>query len=421
MQQETLAIHAGYEKDQQLTMAVPLYQTTAFEFKSTEHGANLFSLKELGNIYTRLSNPTTDILEKRFAQVEGGAAALATASGMSAIFYAIANVAQAGDNIVTSDKLYGGTYNQFVHTLKRFGIEVRFFDTFNPQSAEALIDDNTKAIFFESISNPSIDVIDIEQIVAIAKKYNIMSMVDNTVATPYLFKPFDWGIDISVHSTSKYVTGQGLAMGGMLVERVGLNDFIKTNDRYKHFNEPDPSYHGLVYTQLEGFPAFCLRARLGLMRDLGSVPAPFNSWLLIQGLETLGLRMKEHSASTLKVAKFLDTCNEVKSVKYPFLEGDFNYKNAKKYLINGASGLLSFDVGSYEKAQSIIDKLQIFSLVTNIGDTKSIVTHSASTTHQQLSDEDKIACGVTPGLIRLSIGLESVDDLIADLEQAIRV
>lgn len=421
MHQETLAIHAGYEKDQQLTMAVPLYQTTAFEFKSTEHGANLFSLKELGNIYTRLSNPTTDILEKRFAQVEGGAAALATASGMSAIFYAIANVAQAGDNIVTSDKLYGGTYNQFVHTLKRFGIEVRFFDTFNPQSAEALIDDNTKAIFFESISNPSIDVIDIEQIVAIAKKYNIMSMVDNTVATPYLFKPFDWGIDISVHSTSKYVTGQGLAMGGMLVERVGLNDFIKTNDRYKHFNEPDPSYHGLVYTQLEGFPAFCLRARLGLMRDLGSVPAPFNSWLLIQGLETLGLRMKEHSASTLKVAKFLDTCNEVKSVKYPFLEGDFNYKNAKKYLINGASGLLSFDVGSYEKAQSIIDKLQIFSLVTNIGDTKSIVTHSASTTHQQLSDEDKIACGVTPGLIRLSIGLESVDDLIADLEQAIRV
>ncbi|MCD4757660.1 MAG: aminotransferase class I/II-fold pyridoxal phosphate-dependent enzyme [Arcobacteraceae bacterium] len=421
MQQETLAIHAGYEKDQQLTMAVPLYQTTAFEFKSTEHGANLFSLKELGNIYTRLSNPTTDILEKRFAQVEGGAAALATASGMSAIFYAIANVAQAGDNIVTSDKLYGGTYNQFVHTLKRFGIEVRFFDTFNPQSAEALIDDNTKAIFFESISNPSIDVIDIEQIVAIAKKYNIMSMVDNTVATPYLFKPFDWGIDISVHSTSKYVTGQGLAMGGMLIERVGLNDFIKTNDRYKHFNEPDPSYHGLVYTQLEGFPAFCLRARLGLMRDLGSVPAPFNSWLLIQGLETLGLRMKEHSASTLKVAKFLDTCSEVKSVKYPFLEGDFNYKNAKKYLINGASGLLSFDVGSYEKAQSIIDKLQIFSLVTNIGDTKSIVTHSASTTHQQLSDEDKIACGVTPGLIRLSIGLESVDDLIADLEQAIRV
>ena len=420
MNQETLAIHAGYEKDRELTMAVPLYQTTAFEFKSTEHGANLFALKELGNIYTRLSNPTTDILEKRFAEVEGGAAALATASGMSAIFFAIANVCEAGDNVVTSDKLYGGTYNQFVHTLKRFGIEVRFFDTFNPSSAEELIDEKTKAIFFESISNPSIDVIDIEAIVAIAKKHNIMSMVDNTVATPYLFKPFDWGIDISVHSTSKYTTGQGLAMGGMIVERAGLNDLIKGNDRYKHFNEPDMSYHGLVYTSLEGFPAFCLRARIGLMRDLGATPAPFNSWLLIQGLETLGLRMKQHSDATLKIGKFLQTCSEVESVKYPLLEGDENYPNATKYLIDGASGLLAFDVGSFEKAQSIIDKLQIFSLVTNIGDTKSIVTHSASTTHQQLSDEDKIACGVTPGLIRLSVGLENVEDLIADLEQAIR-
>ena len=420
MNQETLAIHAGYEKDRELTMAVPLYQTTAFEFKSTEHGANLFALKELGNIYTRLSNPTTDILEKRFSEVEGGAAALATASGMSAIFFAIANVCEAGDNVVTSDKLYGGTYNQFVHTLKRFGIEVRFFDTFNVESAEELIDDKTKAIFFESISNPSIDVIDVEAIVAIAKKHNIMSMVDNTVATPYLFKPFDWGIDISVHSTSKYTTGQGLAMGGMIVERAGLNEFIKGNDRYKHFNEPDMSYHGLVYTSLDGFPAFCLRARIGLMRDLGATPAPFNSWLLIQGLETLGLRMKQHSEATLKIGKFLQTCSEVESVKYPLLEGDENYANASKYLIGGASGLLAFDVGSFDKAQSIIDKLQIFSLVTNIGDTKSIVTHSASTTHQQLSDEDKIACGVTPGLIRLSVGLENVEDLIADLEQAIR-
>jgi len=419
MQQETLAIHAGYNKDEHLTMAVPLYQTTAFEFKSTEHGANLFALKELGNIYTRLSNPTTDILEKRFAEVEGGGAAIATASGMSAIFYAISNVAEAGDNIVTSDKLYGGTYNQFVHTLKRFGIEVRFFDTFNPSSAEELIDEKTKAIFFESISNPSIDVIDIEAIVNVAKKHNIMSMVDNTVATPYLFKPFDWGIDLSIHSTSKYTTGQGLAMGGMIVERKGLNEFIKTNERYKHFNEPDMSYHGLVYTSLEGFPAFCLRVRLGLMRDIGAVPAPFNSWLLIQGLETLGMRMKQHSEASLKIAEFLKAHDSVQSVKYPLLEGDINYENAKKYLIDGASGLLAFDVGSYEKAESIIDKLEIFSLVTNIGDTKSIVTHSASTTHQQLSPEDKIACGVTPGLIRLSIGLESVDDLIEDLKRAL--
>ncbi len=420
MNKETLAIHAGYEKDEQLTMSVPLYMTTAFEFKSTEHGANLFSLKELGNIYTRLSNPTTDVLEKRFAEVEGGNAALATSSGMSAIFFAIANVAGAGDNIIASDKLYGGTYNQFVHTLKNFGIEVRFFDTFNPSSAKELIDENTKAVFFESISNPSIDIIDIEAVVEVAKEHGVLSMVDNTVATPYLFRPFDWGIDISIHSTSKYTTGQGLAMGGMIVERKGLNEFLKDNSRYARFSEPDMSYHGLVYTDLEGFPAFCLRARLALMRDLGSVPSPFNSWLLIQGLETMALRMKQHSDASLKIAKFLQSCDGVESVKYPLIESDTNYENATKYLKDGASGLLAFDVGSYEKAESIIDKLNIFSLVTNIGDTKSIVTHSASTTHQQLSDEDKLACGVTPGLIRLSIGLENVDDLIEDLAQAMK-
>lgn len=419
MQPNTLAIHAGYEKDSQLTMAVPLYQTTAFEFKSTEHGANLFALKELGNIYTRLSNPTTDVFEKRFAEVEGGAAALATASGMSAIFYAIANATKVGDNILASDKLYGGTYNQFVHTLKRFGVEVRFFDTFNVESAEALVDENTKAIFFETITNPSIDIPDIEEIVNIAKKHNILSMVDNTVATPYLFRPFDWGIDISVHSTSKYTTGQGLAMGGIIVERAGLNDFLKGNDKYPHFNEPDMSYHGLVYTDLD-FPAFCLRARIGIMRDLGATPAPFNSWLLIQGLETLKLRIKEHSENTLKIAKYLQAHPKVEEVKYPLLEGDKNYDNAKKYLSGGASGLLSFEVGSFDTAKTAIDRLEIFSLVTNIGDTKSIVTHSASTTHQQLSEEDMRACGVTPGLIRLSVGIEDVNDLINDLDNALK-
>lgn len=419
MQPNTLAIHAGYEKDEQLTMSVPLYQTTAYEFKSTEHGANLFALKELGNIYTRLSNPTTDVFEKRFAEVEGGAAAIATASGMAAIFYAIANATKVGDNILASDKLYGGTYTQFVHTLKRFGVEVRFFDTFNVQEAEKLIDENTKAIFFESISNPSIDVIDIEEIVKIAQKHKILSIVDNTVATPYLFRPFEWGIDLSVHSTSKYVTGQGLAMGGIIVERKGLNDFLKDNDKYAHFNEPDESYHGLVYTDLD-FPAFCLRTRLSLLRDLGSVPSPFNSWLMIQGLETLKIRMKEHCENALKIAKFLKNHQKVKEVKYPLLEGDKNYNNAVKYLKGGASGLLSFDVGSFDVAKNAIDKLKIFSLVTNIGDTKSIVTHSASTTHQQLSEEDLKACGVTPGLIRLSVGIEDVDDLINDLEEALK-
>lgn len=419
MQPNTLAIHAGYEKDEQLTMSVPLYQTTAFEFKSTEHGANLFALKELGNIYTRLSNPTTDVFEKRFAQVEGGAAALATASGMSAIFYAIANCTKAGDNIVTTDKLYGGTYNQFVHTLKRFGVEVRFFDTFDVKSAEKVIDENTKAIFFESITNPSIDIPDMEKLVKIAKKHNILTMVDNTVATPYLFRPFDWGIDISVHSTSKYTTGQGLAMGGIIVERAGLNEFLKGNDKYPHFNEPDMSYHGLVYTDLD-FPAFCLRARIGIMRDLGATPSPFNSWLLIQGLETLKLRIKQHSKNTKKIAKFLSSHPKVQEVKYPLLKGDKNYKNAKKYLRGGASGLISFEVGSFDVAKTAIDRLKIFSLVTNIGDTKSIVTHSASTTHQQLSEEDMRACGVTPGLIRLSVGIEDVDDLINDLNNALK-
>ncbi|RXK14587.1 O-acetylhomoserine aminocarboxypropyltransferase [Halarcobacter mediterraneus] len=419
MQPNTLAIHAGYEKDEQLTMSVPLYQTTAYEFKSTEHGANLFALKELGNIYTRLSNPTTDVFEKRFAQVEGGAAAIATASGMSSIFYAIANATKVGDNILASDKLYGGTYTQFEHTLKRFGVEVRFFDTFNAQEAEKLIDENTKAIFFESISNPSIDIPDIEVIVQIAQKHKILSIVDNTVATPYLFRPFEWGIDLSVHSTSKYVTGQGLAMGGIVVEREGLNDFLKNNDKYAHFNEPDESYHGLVYTDLD-FPAFCLRTRLSLLRDLGSVPSPFNSWLMIQGLETLKVRMKEHCENALKIAKFLKNHPKVKEVKYPLLEGDKNYNNAVKYLKDGASGLLSFDVGSFDVAKNAIDKLKIFSLVTNIGDTKSIVTHSASTTHQQLSEEDQKACGVTPGLIRLSVGIEDVDDLINDLDEALK-
>ena len=419
MQPNTLAIHAGYEKDEQLTMSVPLYQTTAYEFKSTEHGANLFALKELGNIYTRLSNPTTDVFEKRFAQVEGGAAAIATASGMSSIFYAIANATKVGDNILASDKLYGGTYTQFEHTLKRFGVEVRFFDTFNAQEAEKLIDENTKAIFFESISNPSIDIPDIEVIVQIAQKHKILSIVDNTVATPYLFRPFEWGIDLSVHSTSKYVTGQGLAMGGIIVEREGLNDFLKNNDKYAHFNEPDESYHGLVYTDLD-FPAFCLRTRLSLLRDLGSVPSPFNSWLMIQGLETLKVRMKEHCENALKIAKFLKNHPKVKEVKYPLLEGDKNYNNAVKYLKGGASGLLSFDVGSFDVAKNAIDKLKIFSLVTNIGDTKSIVTHSASTTHQQLSEEDQKACGVTPGLIRLSVGIEDVDDLINDLDEALK-
>ncbi|SFZ98018.1 O-acetylhomoserine sulfhydrylase / O-succinylhomoserine sulfhydrylase [hydrothermal vent metagenome] len=418
MKEQTLAIHAGYDKDSMGTMAVPIYQTTAYEFRDSEHAANLFALKELGNIYTRLMNPTSDVFEKRFAALEGGEAAIATASGMAAIFYAIANVAEAGDNIVVAKQVYGGTTTLTGHTLKRFGIEPRYFNVNNPSEIEDLVDEKTKIILFESITNPSIDVADFDAIVAIAKKHNIITCVDNTVATPILCKPFEHGVDIIVHSTSKYTTGQGIALGGILVERKGLVEMIKGNDRYSHFNEPDESYHGLVYSDLP-LPLFTLRVRLSLMRDLGATPAPFNSWLNIQGLETLPLRMKQHSNSALKIAEFLEAHPKVLKVNYPGLKSDVNYENAQKYLKGGFSGLLSFEVESKEIAQNIADNTDIFSVVVNIGDSKSIITHPASTTHQQLSAQELVDCGVPGGLIRLSVGLEDTQDLIDDLTKAL--
>jgi len=418
MHEQTLAIHAGYDKDSMGTMAVPIYQTTAYEFRDTEHAANLFSLKELGNIYTRLMNPTTDVFEKRFAALEGGVAAIATASGMAAIFYAIANVAEAGDNIIVAKQVYGGTTTLTGHTIKRFGIETRYFNVKNPSEIEALVDDKTKIILFESITNPSIDVADFDAIVAIAKKHNIMTCVDNTVGTPILCKPFEYGVDIIVHSTSKYTTGQGLALGGILIERNGLVEMIKGNDRYSHFNEPDESYHGLVYSDLP-LPLFTLRVRLSLMRDLGATPAPFNSWLNIQGLETLPLRMKQHSSSALTIAEFLEAHPKVSKVNYPGLKSDVNHKNAQKYLKGGYSGLLSFEVSDKETAQKIADGTDIFAVVVNIGDSKSIITHPASTTHQQLSEQELIDAGVPGGLVRLSVGLEDTQDLIDDLTKAL--
>ena len=419
MQLQTQALHAGYDKDTQRTMAVPIYQTTAYEFRDVEHAANLFALKELGNIYTRLNNPTTDVFEKRFATLEGGAAALATASGMAAIFYAIANAAEAGDNILCARQLYGGTVTQASYTLKRFGIEARYFDVQNPDEIEALVDDKTKVIFFESLTNPSVDVADIEAITAIAKKHGILTIVDNTVATPVLCRPLEHGVDVVVHSASKYTTGQGLAIGGILVERHDLVDFIRGNQRYPQFNEADESYHGLVYVDVP-LPLFCLRARLSLLRDLGAVVSPFNSWLFIQGIETLSLRMREHSRNALAVAEFLETHSKVKKVNYPGLKSNSNYANAQRYFQDGmASGLLSFEVESFEEAKRIVDATNLFSLVVNIGDSKSIITHPASTTHQQLSNEELIACGVPSGLIRLSIGLEASSDLIDDLTQAL--
>jgi O-acetylhomoserine (thiol)-lyase len=418
MHQQTLAIHAGYDKDSMGTMAVPIYQTTAYEFRDTEHAANLFALKELGNIYTRLMNPTSDVFEKRFAAIEGGVAAIATASGMAAIFYAIANVAEAGDNIIVAKQVYGGTTTLTGHTIKRFGIETRYFDVLNPLEIEALVDDKTKIILFESITNPSIDVADFDAIVAIANKHNILTCVDNTVATPILCKPFEHGVDISVHSTSKYTSGQGIALGGMLVERHDLVNKIKGNNRYSHFNEPDESYHGLVYSDLP-LPLFTLRVRLSLMRDLGATPAPFNSWLNIQGLETLPLRMKQHSSSALTIAEFLEAHPKVIKVNYPGLKSDVNYENAQKYLKGGFSGLLSFEVLDKETAQKIADSTEIFAVVVNIGDSKSIITHPASTTHQQLSEQELIDAGVPGGLVRLSVGLEDTQDLIDDLTKAL--
>ncbi len=419
MDLQTLALHAGYDKDSQGTMAVPIYQTTAYEFRDVEHAANLFALKELGNIYTRLNNPTTDVFEKRFAAMEGGEAAIATASGMSAIFFAIVNAAEAGDNIVCAKQLYGGSLTLSAHTLKRFGIEARFFDVHQPQELESLIDEKTKVIFFESLTNPSIDVADIEAITTVANRHNILTIVDNTVATPAICSPFDFGVDITVHSASKYTTGQGLAIGGILVERKNLIEKLKDNPRYSHFNQPDASYHGLVYTDV-GLPPFTLRARLSLLRDLGAVVSPFNSWLFIQGLETLALRMKEHSKNALALAEFLESHPKVKKVNYPGLKSNSNYENAQKYFKDGlCSGLLSFEVASLQEAEKIVNATNLYSLVVNIGDSKSIITHPASTTHQQLSTQELIACGVPEGLIRISCGLESSQDLIQDLKQAL--
>jgi O-acetylhomoserine (thiol)-lyase len=417
LNKETLAIHGGYEKDSQGTMAVPIYQTTAYQFRDVEHAGNLFELKEAGNIYSRLTNPTTEVFEKRVALIENGTSALATASGMSAITYAVLNLVEAGGNIISSSKLYGGTVTLFTHTLKRFGIEVRFFN--DPSEIENLIDEKSGAIFFESLSNPSIDIADIEEIVKIANKHGILTIVDNTVATPILCNPISFGADIVVHSASKYMTGQGLAIGGVIVDSESANKKLIGNERYPQFNTPEISYHGLVFSELENMPIFNLRVRVILLRDIGASLAPFNSWLYIQGLETLSLRIEKHSSNALEIAKFLENHSAVKNVNYPKLESSKQFKLAEKYLSGGGSGLLSFEVESFEKAKEVIEKTEIFSLVANIGDSKSIITHPASTTHQQLSKEELKNAGISDSMIRLSVGIENVADLIADLEQAL--
>lgn len=421
MKQATQALHAGYTKDSQKTMSVPIYMSTAFDFGSADFAASSFNLEQgTDNVYTRVGNPTNAILERRFAEVEGGSASLAVASGMAAIFYSILNIAEAGDNIVVSNQLYGGTVTLFSQTLKKLGIESRFFDVHEPEKIKELVDEKTRCVFFESISNPSIDVPNFDAIIEIANSYQLLTIVDNTVATPILCQPLLLGVDIVVHSASKYTTGQGTAIGGLIVERKALSEKIKDNPRYPYFNEPEVSYHGLVFADSVVSPLlFTFRARMILLRDTGAVLSPFNAWLFIQGLETLALRMKQHASNALEIAQWLEKQSGIKKVNYPLLKNDKNYANASKYLSKGASGLVSFEVENYEMAKKILDKVEIFSIVANIGDSKSIINHSASTTHQQLSKEELEKAGVSEGLIRLSVGIEDVEDLIADLEKAL--
>lgn len=419
---ETLATHAGYSSKEGCgSMAVPIYLTTAFDFGTSEEAAARFALQSLGPIYTRLNNPTVDIFEARIAALEGGVGAIGTASGQAASFYAVANVASAGDNIIMAQKVYGGTSNLMLHTLKKFGIETRVFDADSANDLESLIDSKTKAIFVETLSNPQVAIPNFYKIIEIADKYGIISIVDNTVATPVLFNPIKKGADVVIHSASKYISGQGLTIAGAVVSGASTNKKIVGNPRYADFNEPDESYHGLVYTNLvENFDIFTLRIRLGLLRDIGATMSPFSAWQLIQGLETLSVRVKEHSRKTQKIAEFLESHPAIKSVNYPGLKSSPLNKFVQENFTDGlASGLLCFDAGSREIADAIMREVKIFAVVVNIGDSKSVITHPASSTHSQSSDEELLSAGITPGLIRLSVGLEDTDDLINDLKNAI--
>ena len=422
MQKETLATHFGYDSVAGYgTMAVPIYQSTAFNFGTSEKAADRFALRDLGPIYGRLSSPTTDVFEARLAALENGKAAIAVASGQAAIFFAVANLAAAGENIIASDKIYGGATSLLTHTIKRFGIEARVFDAEKADDLEGLIDDKTRAIFFETLSNPQISLANTAKIASIANKHGVVTIADNTIPTPALYNPLDDGADVVIHSASKYISGQGLSIAGAIVSSEGLNSKLKGNPRYAHFNEPDESYHGLVYADLvSDFDIYTLRIRFGLLRDIGATLSPFNAFQLIQGLETLPLRMQKHSQNALKIAEFLQSHPKVKQVNFPGLPSSpFNETIRAKFKNGYASGLLSFVVDSEETALKVVSRVKIFSVVVNIGDTKSIITHPASTTHSQLSEQQLSRAGVSAALIRLSIGIEDVDDLIADLAEAL--
>jgi O-acetylhomoserine (thiol)-lyase len=414
---ETRQLHAGQTPDPTTgSRAVPIYQTTSYQFQNTEHAANLFALKEFGNIYTRIMNPTTDVLEQRLASLEGGVGALAASSGHAAQTMAILTLCEAGDHIVSSSRLYGGTYNQFNYTFPRLGIDVSFVDPANPEAFEAAIRPNTKLIYGETLGNPDISVFPFEEVSAIAKRHNLPLVIDNTFATPYLCRPFEWGANIVIHSTTKFIGGHGTSIGGVIVDG---GNFDWTSGRFANFTTPDPSYHGLVYADL-GAPAFILKARVQILRDIGACQAPLNSWLTIQGIETLSLRMDRHVANAQRVAEFLEQHPNVTWVCYPGLRSHGDYERAKKVLPKGPGAILGFGIrGGRAAGEKFIDSLKLFSHLANVGDARSLAIHPASTTHSQLTGEEMLTAGVTPDFVRLSVGLENIEDILWDLDQAL--
>jgi O-acetylhomoserine (thiol)-lyase len=413
----TRQLHAGQVPDETTgSRAVPIYQTTSYQFRNTQHAADLFALKEPGNIYTRIMNPTTDVLEQRIADLEGGVGALASSSGHAAQTMTILTLCGAGDHIVSSSRLYGGTYSQFSSTFPRLGIDVTFVDPTDPEAFAAAIRPNTKILYGETLGNPDITVFRLEEVADIAKAHNIPLVIDNTFATPYLCRPFEWGTNIVTHSTTKFIGGHGTTIGGAIVDG---GNFDWASGRFENFTEPDPSYHGLVYADL-GPPAFIVKARVQILRDFGACQAPLNSWTTLQGLETLSLRMDRHVGNAQRVAEFLDDHPAVSWVAYPGLENHPDYKLAQKYFPKGPGAILGFGItGGREAGQAFINNLQLISHVANLGDAKTLAIHPASTTHSQLSDEQLISAGVTPDFIRLSVGIEDIDDILWDLDQAL--
>ncbi|WP_423840207.1 O-acetylhomoserine aminocarboxypropyltransferase/cysteine synthase [Vibrio mytili] len=420
MKDETLSIHFGYETDPTTkSVATPIYQTVAYEFDNAQHGADLFNLEVPGNIYTRIMNPTNDVLEKRMAALEGGIAGLVVSAGSAAINYAILTLAQAGDNIVSTPQLYGGTYTLFAHMLPNQGIQVKFAKDDKPESLAELIDENTKAVYCESIGNPAGNIVDLERIAELAHAQGVPVIVDNTVATPVLCKPIEFGADIVVHSLTKYVGGHGTTLGGIIVDS-GKFPWALHSKRFPVLNQPEPSYHGVVYTEAFGDAAFIGRARTVPLRNTGAALSPMNAFMLMQGLETLSLRMERHTENALKVAEYLNQHDKVSWVSYAGLPESEHHELANKYMKGKPSAILSFGLkGGYEAGVSFYDTLKIFKRLVNIGDAKSLACHPASTTHRQLSEAEQKQAGVSPEMIRLSVGIEHIDDIIADLEQAL--